>query len=249
MERILTFKLICPFWASFRNPNTINVHVTYRFPPLTTLYGLLNAARGWPQDHYPDRDQWRISLAVESNSILVETFSKVMKVYEDKRGKKEREEQKQTDKGFFIRTTLIRQKLLEPRYTVYLKAAEDLLTEAETALQNPYWPLYLGESDDVVDVLSVHIVDADPKPASYIHSIIPGIVEGCQLVKVPVRFRQLGKDRWSADYQIYSLPPAGDGVELGQPMLAYSVEGRNVIFNENGNHSGKTQSDIVGSYN
>jgi len=241
MEQILTFGLVCPFWASFRNPSTVNVHVTYPFPPPTTLYGLLNAARGWPQDWCPDRNDWQISLVVESRGTMMETFSKVMKAYEDKRSRQEREEKENTTKGFFDRTTLVRQKLMGVRYFVYLRASQDLLAEAQQALRNPRWPLYLGESDDVVDIASPHIVNVSPKPVQRIHSIVSGIVEGCQLFKVPIRFNELRKGNWSADYQIYSLPPVGEGIELGQTVLAYPIEGRNIVFNGRENYSGKAQ--------
>ena len=78
MEKILTFELICPFWSSFRNPSTVNVHVTYPFPPPTTLYGMLNAARGMPSDWHEDREAWQFALVIKYPGELVETFSKIM---------------------------------------------------------------------------------------------------------------------------------------------------------------------------
>jgi len=234
MEQILTFRLVCPFWASFRNPSTVNVHVTYPFPPPTTLYGLLNAARGRPQDWNSDRDNWQISLVVESEGILMETFSKIKKAA------------RQEDKGLFGRTTLIRQKLIGVSYAIYLRASQDLLIEAQNALEDPCWPLYLGESDDVVDVVSPHIVNVGPEPMQDIHSIVPGVVEGCRLLRVPVRFHKKGRN-WSVDYVLYSLPSASEGVRLEKPMLAYQVEGRNVVFNGRENHTGKTKPDVIRS--
>jgi len=245
MEQLLTFGLVCPFWASFRNASTVNVHVTYPFPPPTTLYGLLNAARGMPQDWYADREAWQSTLVVESKGTRVETFSKVMKVYEEKRKAEEAAKDKY-GKSFFDRTTLIRQKLIGVHYTVYLKARGALLTEALLALTHPHWPLYLGESDDLVDVVSPHLVDVSPQPVQQLHSIIPGIVEGCRLVNVPIRYYQVG-NRWRGDYQIYSLPPEHEGIELTHAVLAYPIEGRNVIFNDPNNHSGKTQPNVIRS--
>jgi CRISPR-associated protein Cas5h len=210
MEQILTFKLICPFWTSFRNPGTINVHVTYPFPPLTTLYGFLNAARGMPQDWYQDRNDWQISLVVESKGKLVETFSKIMKVYEDKTTGEERTQRmlEGGSKGFFDRTTLIRQKLLGSCYNVYLKAKPNLLEDAKHALEEPKWPLYLGESDDLVDVVSPYIVTESPKPVQHIHSVVPGIVEGCRLVNIPVKYYQI-KERWVAVFILYHQTKMG----------------------------------------
>jgi len=245
MEQILTFKLICPFWASFRNPGTVNVHVTYPFPPLTTLYGFLNAARGMPQDWCLDRDDWQISLVVESKGKIIETFSKIMKVYEDKTGEERKRLMSEgSSKGVFDRTTLIRQKLLGSCYNVYLKAKPDLLEDAKHALEDPKWPLYLGESDDLVDVVSPHIVTESLKPVQQIHSVVPGIVEGCRLVNIPVRYYQIEK-RWVADYRIYSLPPDKDGIEIAQTINAYTIEGRNIIFD--GNDSSKAKPNVIRS--
>lgn len=238
MEQVLTFGLTCPFWASFRNHSTINVHATYPFPPPSTLYGLLNAARGKPQDWHQDRDEWRIALVVEQGGRLVETFSKVMKIYEDKRSATQRETQHQPAKGIFDRTTLIRQKWLAPRYRVYLKASPDLLYEAEHALHDPYWSLYLGESDDVVDVQHPHITIVEPEAHARAHSIIPAIVAGCQLVRVTVKFRRVG-NRWAPVHRIYSLPPEGQEVELPQPAPVYAIDGRKVVFDERSDGTGQ----------
>ncbi|MGB9596577.1 MAG: CRISPR-associated protein Cas5, partial [Candidatus Poribacteria bacterium] len=223
---------------------TVNVHVTYPFPPLTTLYGFLNAARGMPQDWCLDRNDWQISLVVESKGKLVETFSKIMKVYEDKTTGEERKQRMSegSSKGFFDRTTLIRQKLLGSCYIVYLKAKPELLVLALNALKDPKWPLYLGESDDLVDIVSPHIITESPKPVQHIHSIVPGIVEGCKLVNIPVRYYQV-KERWVADYRIYSLPPDKDGVEIVQEIDAYTIEGRNIVFDEN--DSSKAKPNII----
>lgn len=230
MEKILTFGLICPFWTSFRNPSTVNVHVTYPFPPPTTLYGMLNAARGMPQDWHDDRDEWQISLIVESSGKLIETFSKILKLYEEKRLKAEVAKDRY-GKPVFDRTTVVRQKMIGVHYTVYLKSVEAQLIQAKQALLSPQWPLYLGESDDLVDVLSPRIVEVEPVLVPRIHSILPGLTEGCRLIKVPHRFIQQGKS-WYAEQQLYSIPPEEEGIELSEPKLAYSVEGRNVIFDE-----------------
>jgi CRISPR-associated Cas5-like protein len=233
MEQVLTFGLTCPFWASFRNHSTVNVHVTYPFPPPSTIYGLLNAARGKPQDWHDDRDAWQIALVVERRGQLVETFSKIMKISRGDEG------EGAAAKGVFDRTTLIRQKLLAPSYRVYLKAPLDLLQEAEIALLNPHWTLYLGESDDLVDVQKPHVVSVAPQADTHAHSIIPAIVAGCQLVSVTVKFRQLGK-RWTPVRRIYSLPPEGQEVTLPQPMPVYAIEGRKIVFDERTEDTGQT---------
>jgi len=114
-------------------------------------------------------------------------------------------------------------------YTVYLKAVETQLIQAHRALLSPQWPLYLGESDDLVDVLSPRIIEVESISVPCIHSILPGLAEGCRLVKVPHRFIKQGKN-WHVEQQLYSIPPEGEGIELSESKMAYSIEGRNVIF-------------------
>ena len=231
MEKILTCGLLCPFWASFRNPSTVNVHVTYPFPPPTTLYGMLNAARGMPQDWHDDRDKWQVSLVIESSGESIQTFSKILKIYEEKRSKADAAKDK-FGKAFFYKITVMRQKMIGVQYTAYFKAPEDQLIEGHQALLSPHWPLYLGESDDLVDVLSPRIIEVEPIPMKRIHSIIPGLEPDCRLVKVPYRFVKQGKN-WHVEQQLYSIPPKTEGIHLREPKLAYPIEGRNIVFNGN----------------
>ena len=221
MEKILTFGAICPFWASFKRPQAVNVHATYPIPPPSTLYGMLNAARGKPQDWNVDRDNWQISLIVESKGKSLETFSKILK---RARG---------GNAPLFDRTILMRQKLTKVHYTIYLKTDELLLVEAQQALMAPHWPLYLGESDDVVDIINPRIVECQPTEVQKIHSIIPGFAEGCQLVNVPTHFTEASRAQWQMHRQIYAIPPEGESAILSELRLAYPIEGRNIVFNGN----------------
>ena len=225
MEKVLTFGLICPFWTSFRNPSTVNVHVTYPFPPPTTLYGMLNAARGMRSDWHEDREAWQFALAIKCPGMLVETFSKILQT--------SRSDQNPDSPYDTNRKTVIRQKIVGARYLVYIKSSDTLLEEARSALMDPYWSLYLGESDDVVDVVSPEIVEVDKVSVEHIHSILPGLAEGCRLVKVPYRFIKQGKNSWRVEQQLYSIPPDNEGIHLSEPKLAYPIEGRNIVFNGN----------------
>lgn len=185
---------------------------------------MLNAARGMQSDWHEDREAWQFTLVVESQGTLVETFSKIMQTPHSSR------------KGDSLydtnRKIVIRQKLVGASYLVYIKSSEILLEEAKSALMNPYWSLYLGESDDLVDVVSPEIVEVDKVSVERIHSIIPRFAEGCRLVKVPYRFNKQGSS-WHVEQQLYSIPPKDKGIKLSEPKLAYSIEGRNILFNGN----------------
>ncbi|MXV73924.1 CRISPR-associated protein Cas5, partial [Candidatus Poribacteria bacterium] len=75
---------------------------TYPFPPPTTLYGMLNAARGMPQDWSDDRDKWQVSLVIESSGESIQTFSKILKIYEEN-GAKRMQQKMNLVRHFFTR--------------------------------------------------------------------------------------------------------------------------------------------------
>lgn len=184
---------------------------------------MLNAARGMQSDWHDDREAWQFSLVVKAQGTFVETFSKIMQT--------SRRDQNPNSLYDMNRKTVIRQKIVGASYLVYIKSNESLLEEARSALMDPYWSLYLGESDDVVDVNSPEIVEVDKVSVERIHSIIPRFAEGCRLVKVPNRFIQQSKNSWHVEPQLYSIPPEKDGIQLNEPKLAYPIGKRNVVFN------------------
>ena len=218
METILTFRLVVPFWSSFRVPTSINVHLSYPFPPFTTLYGLINSARGKPQDWQEDRKAYRFGLVVLKKGYGVEGFSKIMKI-------------SRSDTKVFDHTIVIRQKLLFSQYQVYVKGENSLLEETLLALQNPHWPLFLGESDDLVDLVEPCLTEAEAKDGSFVHSIIQGVVPNCSLVSIPVRFEFENK-RWAPLSAVFSIPPEGEGVSLPYAMKIYTIGDKSILFHE-----------------
>ena len=191
---------------------------------------MLNAARGMPQDWQDDRDEWQVSLVIKSSGESIQTFSKIQKIYEEKRSKADAAKD-EFGKSLFYKITVMRQKMIGVEYIAYFKAPEDRLIEGHQALLSPHWPLYLGESDDLVDVLSPRIIEVEPISVERIHSIIPGLEQDCRLVKVPYRFLKQGQS-WHVEQQLYSIPP-GEGIQLSEPKLAYPIEERNIVFNGN----------------
>ena len=65
MDKVLSALLTIPYWCSFRKSHTINVHMTYPVPPITTIYGLIANALGLEQDDYSLMDEMSIGLSIE----------------------------------------------------------------------------------------------------------------------------------------------------------------------------------------
>ena len=93
--------------------------------------------------------------------------------------------------------------LVEPKYRIYLVGEEDLVSKIFEKLENPERPLYLGQSDDLVDVNNIQIVNVEKTQSNKIWSIVEGVYNGCEIVKLPYRFINNGKD---IEMKVFSVP-------------------------------------------
>ncbi len=80
-----------------------------------------------------------------------------------------------------------------PKYKIFLVGDDGLLGEIHEKIQNPERPPYLGQSDDMVDVLNVELIEVERAKSKHIHSIVEGVYGGCEVVKLPYRFSEDGK--------------------------------------------------------
>ena len=140
--------------------------------------------------------------------------------------------QYQIDKKW-MRTQINRQRLIQPRYTIYLRSSDESgdysLESLSFHLKNPKRPLYLGESDDIIDLTineaGIVKVEDENYISSKISSVLPGprVYENCEIVKVPIKLRY---DKNSEQKLICSIP-RGD-IREGVPCI--KVCGENVVF-------------------
>ncbi|MCW3095502.1 MAG: CRISPR-associated protein Cas5 [Chthonomonadaceae bacterium] len=231
MESILRVLLDVPFWCSFRDPTGINAHTTFRLPPLTTLYGLVANALDLPQDDYSLRPHLRFAVAIERPGELVESYSKIMKVREAKTP-----EEAAKPGNIYISTSVIKQKLIRPAFWVYILANGIELQRLQKALHNPARPLYLGESDDVVDLTDIEIVDSVSVTTDRFDCAVPGVKEPqegntpASIVNLPFHFIRRGKSDWGLQRRLYTYQPDGKSLVLKKPETAYCVDGKHICF-------------------
>lgn len=93
--------------------------------------------------------------------------------------------------------------LVNPEYRIYLVGEDELIKTIAENLKNPLRPLYLGQSDDLVDVKNVRILEVKKTKSSEIYSIIEGVQENCEIVKLPYKFINNGKD---VEMKVVSIP-------------------------------------------
>lgn len=131
------------------------------------------------------------------------------------------------------RSQIHRQRLLQPRYGVYIQsdadAGEFSLRNISRVLRDPRRSLYLGESDDLVDLEieneGIVTVENEYSVSSRIDSVIPGpkIFENCQITKIP---RRLRFDTKKEQKIICSIPQG----PLKEEIACIRVSGENIVF-------------------
>lgn len=200
-------------------PYTINVNFSYPVPPPTTLFGLVGCALGIPADHYDLMSQLQINVGLEAEGDIIETYSRIIK-----------RDSRNPDR----RTLLIRQKLLQPQFRMYLLAEDRLAQQIAAALINPVYPLSLGESDDLVEIDQVEMHAESKEQATVLHGALPvetGVkpTNESQTVYLPIGFKMAkGKRSWTGvEYRTFYLAPK---LELDQPLEAWVAGNRRVVF-------------------
>jgi len=130
--------------------------------------------------------------------------------------------------GVWQRTQVNKQKIIEPKYKVYIaskhKSGEYTLDAILKALSSPKRPLYLGESDDFVTITDISgPLDGIEDVSENISSIIPGIYEGCEIIHIVTDLRY-NQDKES--HRLCSIPKG----TLAQKVDCINVLGENIVF-------------------
>jgi len=133
----------------------------------------------------------------------------------------------------WLRTQVHRQRLIQPRYSIYILSSEESgefsINNLSHCLRNPKRPLYLGESDDIVDLTingeGIVGVEDENYISSKLSSVLPGprVYENCQIVKIPIKLRY---DK-NSDQKLICSIPRGD---LREDMSCIRVCEENVVL-------------------
>ena len=125
----------------------------------------------------------------------------------------------------WLSTQINRQRLIEPNYSIYIVSTDDefSLSNIKNALENPKRPLYIGESDDVVNILNISLVNIEPTTSSLISSIIPGLYSNSDLIKLPTNLK------FNAEKEFYTLCSIPKG-ELDIAIDCFEYNGERFVF-------------------
>ncbi len=190
----LTVDLEIPYFACFRQVVDTSTVLTYPVPPFTTLIGMLLNAMGVHYANYePERNRLQEALRFNLRPLHPpgrpqRELAKLLKLV--------REDGKEEGKRIvsFPSSPIRKSFLVCPAYRVYLASdSQDLLESLREALRKPARPLYLGGSDDMVVATPRWIGELTWAESREVWGLIPGLHEGCELIRLPVAF-QSGRD-------------------------------------------------------
>ena len=170
----LVFDVEGIYFCCFRQPTTTSLILSFPIPPFTTIRGFLENALGYERD----------SFALQNTNLLIgikplgkiernAELAKILKLVS--------REEKPCFKRTFPSAPMFKNFLVEPKYRIYLVGKENLINEISEKLENPERPLYLGQSDDIVDVNSIQVVNVEKTQSNKIWSIVEGVYNGCLL--------------------------------------------------------------------
>ncbi len=192
----LKLRVDCPYFTTFREPTSTSLILSYHIPPYTTIRGMISNALGLPRDDLRVQEWFKIGMK-PLNFEKCREMAKVLKL-------------KGTGRSYqrtFPSSPMFREFLVEPSYEIFLVGEDERIKEVHSALLSPERPLYLGGSDDLVDVEVFEPVEVEEVEAEEVWSVVEGVHEGCVVEKVPYRFVRAGRT-FGVEYRTVSIPIA-----------------------------------------
>lgn len=234
----LRFSLEGLYFASFRRPASTSLVLTYSVPPFTTVRGVLSNALGLKRDDLTIQDWFKIGIKpVEINNKsrelakYLKLISREMKFECQKCGHEWAVQNKPKKcpecaavdfiqipnyKQKFPSAPLFKEFLTKPRYEVFLAGDKEKIERIHASLKHPARPLYIGGSDDLVDIEVEKPFEVSPETTSELSTLVEGIHEDSFVEKIPYKFHQKGR-KFSVEYKTVSVPANGS-IKLTNPV-------------------------------
>jgi len=191
----LRFDLEALYFACFRNIASTSVIQSYNIPPFTTIRGLIANCMGLPR--FPDykvqlflQEELKIGVTpTDFNAIISNKTVELAKILKQVK----RETIQRAKLWSFPSSPMFREFLVNPSYRCYLIGEDETIEEIEVKLEDPERPLYIGQSDDLVNISNISMFDTEETKSKEVWSVIEGVYPGCEIVRIPYKFRKDGK--------------------------------------------------------
>jgi len=194
----LSFEVESPYFSCFRTPTSTSLLLTFSVPPFTTVRGLIANCMGLPR--FPEYSeqlvlQQKMKIGIQTinlNDVIRDKSVELCKLL--KLVSREKWEDAPRPKPWtFPSSPIFKEFLVNPRYKIFIVADEKTISDVYSGVMDPKRPLYLGQSDDMVDIYNIQVTDFLEAKSSEIWSLVEGVHENCEVVKLPYTFSEDGK--------------------------------------------------------
>ncbi len=183
------------YFSTFRKPNSTSLILTYIIPPFTTIRGMLANALGLKRDDYSLQDGLKIGISIKNRGFKNTEISKILKFKENKNRLPRN----------FPTSPMFREYLVNPVFTIYISGAESIIYQIFNALKYPKRSLYLGQSDNMIDLKISPIIKVNKIYSKEVFSVVDEIISCAIIEKIPYKFDELKGD-YNIIYKILSIP-------------------------------------------
>jgi len=244
----LKFRIEGLNFVTFRKSTSTSLILSYSIPPYTTIRGLMANALGMKRDDYSIQDWVKIGIKPINFSNRSRELAKILKLISREfkfRCKLCRKEWVSTTtpskcpqcassefseisnfKRVFSSAPMFKEFLISPTYDIYIAGENDKINCIHNALLQPDRPLYIGASDDLVDIELSNPVEVEEVNSKEISGIIQGIHENCLVEKIPYKFIKKGKD-FLLEYKTVSIPQDRP-ICLNENITCYRLNGEKI---------------------
>lgn len=189
------FKLEGLYFTTFRKPTSTSLILSYSIPPYTTVRGVLANALGLKRDDLSIQDWIELGIVPLNFTDKSKEIAKILKL----KGTGE------THQKVFPSSPMSKEFLVLPSYDIYVAGEKNRINTIYSALLQPARPLYLGASDDLVDIELTEPVEVRETLGKKILGVIEGIYEDSYVERIPYKFIKKGKN-FSLEYKTVSVP-------------------------------------------
>lgn len=189
-----SFTLNILYFACFRKATSTSIILTYPLPPFTTIRGLISNALGLPRDDYSLQNEIKIGIKITSFVSENIELAKILKLKEQP-GHRIRD---------YPSAPMYREYLAHPDFIIFIGGEEEQIQKIHDSLLNPFRPLYIGQSDDLVDIEITDIIQIIKEKTKIIHSVTDTLLSDCTIEKIPYKFIY-NNNKYGIEYKIISL--------------------------------------------
>lgn len=196
-EAVLRATLDVPIECAFRKAGTMNSLPTYEVPPVPTLQGLLYAALGRPSLLLSTSGALDTDVRDQEEAFrkhVRETCCFGIRILESGTEqtslRKRHKASRNSDDRPYIGAPAQMETLISPTYRVYVGGPESEIATFADALRDPERLLYLGRSDDLVDIRDIDVVQPNHvEESATLDCVTPGAGDGLTLLPVEPDYR------------------------------------------------------------